>query len=132
MLCGIDCKRSPSPLFFVMDYGFVDILKDPLFDPVIKFNRPVEGGILKNNHTQVVDDIPAADDQDSFISKDLESPSQVIMCLGILGHIQAQLDDRYIRFGKKLTQHRPGSVVQAPGQIRDNFSYANQVLNTLG
>jgi hypothetical protein len=81
-------------------------------------NGPVVGlRIREADHAQVVDDVPAGQDEHALVAKRRELLRQRVVERA--GHmcVETQLDDRDVRVGVHRDQHAPGAVIEPALQI---------------
>src|SRR5256885_8584129 len=81
--------------------------------------------------SQVVNDVAAADDQHAFVAQRREMRTERVMKRRRLRGVDRELHDRHVRFRKRMLEHRPGAMVEAPGLIeadvdgREELAYAS-------
>ena len=66
---------------------------------------------------QVVHEVAAPHDQHALVAQRRELLRGLEMPRGGLGLVDAELDDRNVRFGIDVHEHRPGAVIEAPAAI---------------
>ena len=69
MFRGVDGKRRGLITVFIMDDRIVIVLRNPIGDALIKIYRPTIGRVIKARHAQVVNDVPATDDEHTFLTQ---------------------------------------------------------------
>lgn len=96
---------------------------------VVESYSPVERrrtGIPAHD-AEIVDDVPAADDEHAFVAQWGKSFTEIVVERGRLCCIEAELHDRYIGFGKNMCKHRPGAVIQSPALIKFNINRGEKI-----
>src|SRR5882672_1034019 len=82
---------------------------------------------------QVMNDVPAANQQHTFIAQRRQPFSDFAMKVRRLSFVDAQLHYRNISLRKNVTEHGPGSVVESPTFfIELDRNRVQQILNSPG
>src|SRR5690349_16936710 len=125
-----DGQRSVAPKLFIFDERPVftgqDHLPGRTFEPdgpIVGIARVLSPGI----RMEIVDEIPAADDEHTFFAQRRKSTADLKVEYGRLGFVDAELHDRHVGVGIYMAEDRPRSVIQAPGRVERYRSWREQV-----
>ena len=78
--------------------------------------------MIPGNLHEIMNDIAAADDQNSFGTQGKQLPAEIVVEAGRLGEIDAELEYGNIGRWKEVFENRPGAMVQSPYGIDPDFA----------
>ncbi len=91
----------------------------------VEVERPLRGGAARHP-PQVMHHVAGAEQQHALVAQRRQPDAELVVIVGRLGDVQAQLHHRDIGLRIELDQHRPGAVIQAPVLIRMHLERRQQ------
>ena len=124
-------KFHCSAQFLVFTQAVMLFFGDEFAHQLLRFDGPVEAKtgliqLIPGHHPQVMHHIAAAHDQHAFFAQRGQFSGQLVVVGWWLLPVEAELNNRNISFGKKVFDHRPGTMIEAPMQIRLHLCCLNQ------
>ena len=79
-----------------------------------------------------MNDVAAADDQHAFVAQRREMRAERVMKRRRLRGVDRELHDRHVRLRKRMLEHGPGAVVEAPGLIEADIDGREELADASG
>ena len=119
-------KHCVAAECLVFDQWRKVLAHDQLGSAPFETHGPIEGLNIvpaPRVRVQIVDEITAANHENSFFTQKGEMPAEFVMKLGRLGLIDAELHHRNVGFRKDVAEHRPRSMIESPALIQSNRNW---------
>ena len=97
-----------------INYGLYISLQERSPYKRIEFHRPIKRFTAPSNRSQVVNNIPAPQDEYSLLSQHPQFSTHIKHVLSRKILIDTQLDNWYIRLRIHIREHRPCTMIQSP------------------